>query len=50
MLGASAESLRKAPGLSSYRPPRDKPGAGTLGSGPSAVRLTLSDSAELSLC
>ncbi len=28
MLGASAGSLRKAPGLSSYRPPRDKPGAG----------------------
>src|SRR5215204_2077364 len=30
MLDASAGSLRKAPGLSSYLPPRDKPGAGPL--------------------
>src|SRR5215207_9315717 len=30
MLDASAGSLRKAPGLSSYPPPRDKPGAGPL--------------------
>ena len=50
MLGAPAGSLRKALGSRATARPETTPGRAHSSADLSAVRLTVSDSAELSLC